>query len=181
MRCLREIQGATENDDGVNSKIHSKAAVERFWRFTRKWKLSAYRHTLGGLDWVDIEMHWEILIEWVWGSTWEIHHCANLDAEIEPVWEYPWRPWSREFRDTLGDSDWASCRMHLEAIIKGVWRDTWRLWSIEIRRVLGGGRWTAHRMLSINLSGSQLPTIRMWQADLTWELSCRAGQGRSMV
>jgi hypothetical protein len=30
-RCLRAIRGAPENEDPVNSKIHSEAMIERIW------------------------------------------------------------------------------------------------------------------------------------------------------
>ena len=35
-RCLREIHGAPENDDRVNSEIPSEAVIEQDWRCT--WK-----------------------------------------------------------------------------------------------------------------------------------------------
>jgi len=62
----------------------------------------------------------------------------HLEAVIEGVWRYTWRPGSSEFGDALGGRDWASLEMHLEAVIERVCRGTWRLWSSEFGDTLGG-------------------------------------------
>ena len=36
-RCFRGIRGAPENDDQVNSEIHSEALIKRVWRCTWRW------------------------------------------------------------------------------------------------------------------------------------------------
>jgi len=87
----------------------------------------------------------------------------HLEAVIERVWRYNWRPCSSEFGDRPGGRDRASWEMHLQAVIEQVWtytlggcnrasleiqleavieRDwtcTWRPLSSEIGGVLGGG------------------------------------------
>ena len=56
--------------------------------------MSEVRHALGGCD------------------------RANLEALMERVWRYSWRPRSREFGDKLGGRDRVSLEMHLEAVIE---------------------------------------------------------------
>ena len=121
-------------------------------RYTpRPWS-SDCADALGSPDRLNIQMHSEIMIEWVWRSTWracscylgdrnraslEIHLEAidwtslemHLVAVIERVWRCTWRPRSSEPRDALWGCDCASLKMHLPAVIKQDWRSTWR-WSI---------------------------------------------------
>jgi len=69
------------------------------------------------------------------------HACSlmiYLEAVIELVWRYTWRPGSRELRDELCGRDRSSLEMHWEAVIEHVWRCTWRpRWS-ELRDELRG-------------------------------------------
>jgi len=93
----------------------------------------------------------------------------------------------------LGFHDRASLDIHLEAVIDRVWRYTWQLWSSEFRDthggrelsncgpVLGGGRWTARRALKLYSSVSYLATVGMWQGDLIFELSSKAGWWHSIL
>jgi len=87
---LRAIRGAPEDDDRVNSEIHSEAVMEHSG------------NALGGRD------------------------GANLEAVIERVERYTWRPLSSEFGDTLGGRYRASLEIHLRAVIERVWRCTGR-------------------------------------------------------
>jgi len=50
----------------------------------------------------------------------------HLEAVIDRVWRYTWRPLSIESGDILGGRDRASLEMHLEAVIDRVWTSTWR-------------------------------------------------------
>jgi len=64
-------------------------------------------------------------------------HCSlkmYLEAVIEWVWRFTWRPWSWELRG----HNRASLVIHMEAVIERVWRCTWRLWLSEYRDTLGG-------------------------------------------
>jgi len=63
-----------------------KAVLESNSRCAWKWRLSELRDILRGRDRASLEMH--------------------LEAVIERIWRYTWRPWSSEFGD-----------MHLEAMI----------------------------------------------------------------
>ena len=56
-RCLRAIRGAPENDDRMNSEIHSEAVIERVWRCNWRSRLNELRDALGGRDGVSLEMH----------------------------------------------------------------------------------------------------------------------------
>jgi hypothetical protein len=62
-RCLRAIRGAPENDNQVNSEIHSEALIDRVWRCNWRSKLSELRDTLGGRDRVSLEMHLAAKVE----------------------------------------------------------------------------------------------------------------------
>jgi len=88
MLWLRAIRGVPDYDDGVNSEIHSKAAIERFGRYTlRPWS-SEVGDAIGDRDWVNSAMHWEAVIEWVWTCTWRPGSSElsdTLRAEIEQV------------------------------------------------------------------------------------------------
>ena len=52
----------------------------------------------------------------------EIH----LEAMIERVWRYTWRPRSSEFGDTVAGHNRANLEIHFEAAIELVWRCTCR-------------------------------------------------------
>jgi len=105
-------------------------------RCTWRRRLSELRDALGDWDRVNSEMY--------------------LEAGIERVWRFSWRPWSCE----LAGRNWVSLEIHLEAVIERVWRHTWRPWSSEIGRVLGSGRWMARRD-SIHQLGNSQP----WECD----------------
>jgi len=154
--------------------------------------LSLIIDVLGGHDRASWDMHFEAEIEWTQRGTWRPgsselrdalggRDCANLEAVIERAWRYTWWLSLSEFGDALGGRNRASLEIHMEAVIERVWRCTWRPWSGEIGRVLGGGRWTARPVLRLYSSVSSLATVGMWQCDLTFELSWRAGWWRSIM
>jgi hypothetical protein len=60
--------------------------------------LVEFGDALGGYDRVNSEMH--------------------LEAVIDRVWRFSWRPLSSEFGDALGSPDRASLAMHLQAMIE---------------------------------------------------------------
>ena len=62
----------------------------------------------------------------------------HLEALIEPVRRYTWRPESSELRDALGGRDRSSLGMHREAVNERVWRCNWRPRLRELRDALGG-------------------------------------------
>jgi hypothetical protein len=72
--CLRAIRGSHENDDQVNSEIHSEAVIQRLWTGTWRLRSSIVGDTLTGHDRVNLEMHSEIVIE-------RLCRC-NLEAMI---------------------------------------------------------------------------------------------------
>jgi hypothetical protein len=47
-RWFREIRGAPEDDDRVNSEIHLEAVIEQVWRCTWRPRSSELRDALGG-------------------------------------------------------------------------------------------------------------------------------------
>jgi len=49
----------------------------------------------------------------------------HLEAMMERVWMYTWRPRLSELRDTLGGHDQVSLEMHLDDVMERVWRCTW--------------------------------------------------------
>ena len=71
---LRAIRDAPENDNGVNSGIHSgavieqvsrcslEAVIERVWRCTWRPRSSKFGDAIGGHDRVTLEMHLEAVI-----------------------------------------------------------------------------------------------------------------------
>jgi len=91
-----------------------QAVLESNLRCAWKWRSSELRDTHWGRDLVSLEM--------------------QLEAVIEGIWWYTWRPWSSEFVDALGGHH----RATLEAVIEWVWRYTWRPWSREYWDALGG-------------------------------------------
>ena len=108
-------------------KVLLKMPIEWTQRYTlRSWS-SKFGDALGGPAGVNLEMHSEIVIRWVWSCTWRLCSCelggrnrANLEIHLEAV-------------------DRMSLEMHFEAGIERIWRCTSRLWSSEIGGVLGGG------------------------------------------
>ena len=50
--CLKAIRGAPDNDNRVNTEIHSGAVIELVWRYT-----------LGGANRGYLEIHLEAIIE----------------------------------------------------------------------------------------------------------------------
>jgi len=133
-RCIKASRGSLEDDNQVNSEIHSEGHHWAFvgmqldteiklpQRFTwRPWSCN-FGDAIGDWNWVNWEMHSEAVIEWVWTCTRMLRSSklrealggcdrANfemqLQTEIQSTQIYTGRPWSRKFRDTLGGSDWA--------------------------------------------------------------------------
>jgi hypothetical protein len=60
---LRAIRGAPENDDGVNSEIHSEAMSVQVLRYTWMQYSSIVGDTLGGRDQATSEMNLESMIK----------------------------------------------------------------------------------------------------------------------
>jgi len=79
--------------------------------YTWRPRSSYFRDALGGCDRSSLEMHWEAVIEWVWGCTWK------------PGWG--------ELRDTFGGGIWVSLDMDMEAEIEWSQRCTLQLWPSE--------------------------------------------------
>jgi len=143
MRCLRTSQGALEDDNRVNSEIHSEAVIEWVWRCTWRPKSSELRDALGGRDRASSEMHVE----------------ARVSTKI-----YPPRPCSSEFGDPLERWDRASLEMHLPAIIEWDWRGTFGGgW-------FGCNQWEARRVQRLYWSVSWLKTVGMWRGDFTFDV-----------
>jgi len=121
-RCLRASRGAPENDDQVNSGIHTRAVIEWVWGWTLEAVIErVWRWTLQGA------------IERVWRCTWRprpsefgdaigCRDRVTLETVIEQVLRYTCRLWSSELGDALRGHDLASLEMHLEAVIDWVWR-----------------------------------------------------------
>jgi len=64
----------------------------------------------------------------IWASPHHDHRTLwkYLEAMIEQVWWYTWRPWLNELRAVIGGCDWASLGC------------TWRPWLSELRDAIGG-------------------------------------------
>jgi len=115
-------------------EVRLKMTIEWTQRYTpRPWS-SEFGDALAGCDWVNLEMHSEIVIERVWLCPCRPWLCElggrnrasvemHLEAVIERVWRY-----------TLRGHD----RGNLEAVIERVWRCTWRARMRELRNALGG-------------------------------------------
>jgi len=84
-RCLSAIPGPPQDDDWVNSEMHSEAVIEHIWRYTSRPWSSQFGDSHGRGDQACLEMNLEAVIEWVRG--------------------YSCRPWSSEFADPLGGHD----------------------------------------------------------------------------
>jgi len=87
--CLRAIRGAPEDENHMNSEIHSKAIIERVWRSPWTPWSGNFRDALGDRDRVDWEMHIEAKIQWT-------EKCAV-------------RPWSSKIGGVLGGGGWKAC------------------------------------------------------------------------
>ena len=145
------IRCEPEDNDWVNSEIHSEAVIERVWRWTWRPRSSELRDALRGRDRASSAMHLEARIKWTqkytlrpWSSEFgdALRGCDQASLEMQLETETEWtqkctgRGWSSEFGDALGGRDRASLEMHLQAIMEGDWRSTWR-WSIW-RWLMGG-------------------------------------------
>jgi len=67
--CLKAVRGVPEDDNRVNSKILSEAAIERVSRCNWRLRLSGLRDALGGRDRANLEIHLQGMIEQDWWST----------------------------------------------------------------------------------------------------------------
>jgi len=107
----------SESGDALGDRDHanSKSLIMGVWRSTWRVYLREFGDTLGGDDWVNWEMHSEIVMKQV-GDALGGRHRGNLQAIIEQVWRYTCRPWSSEFGDSLGGCDWAKLDEYLEAV-----------------------------------------------------------------
>jgi len=124
MQCSRAIQSASENEDRVNSEIHSNAMIERVWRFTCRAGLNKHR-----------DAHWD-------------RDEASLQMHVETRIIRTWRPSSSKCWDALWGFDQFRMDMHLEDVIEQVsgftWRPSlsefgaWRLWLSNSGETLGG-------------------------------------------
>jgi len=127
-RCLRGIQGVPQNENRVNSEIHSEAVIERVLRCNCRSRLSQLRDAQGGHNRANLEMQLEIEIVWtqrcngrLWSS--EIGDAHAGRSRVNSV---------SKFGDAIGDLDWVNSEMHLEDVIERVWRCTRRPWSSEL-------------------------------------------------
>ena len=143
-------------------ELHLVTEIERTERCTWRQRSSEFGDALGDHGRVNLQA----IIEWVWRYTWrprssELRRCI-------------WKPWSIEFGDAS------------EAVTERVWRRTCRLWSSEIGRVVGGGqfggrpdgswdsmywltcncgnveRWVQHPPRDEKLAGSRRLSIMAW-------------------
>jgi hypothetical protein len=127
---------------------------------TWRQRSSKLRDALGAHGAASLDIHLETDIEWnhkcsqrpgwsEFGDALGCHDCANLQAVIQQIWRYTWRPrsrelrrcswrpWSIQFGDALWGCDRASFQMHLQGMIERDWRSTCRpsIWR-EARRQL---------------------------------------------
>ena len=105
---LAQLRGAPENDNRVNSGIHSEAVIELVWRCTWRLGSSKFGDAHGGRDSASLEMHLEAAIGRVWdaiGSCDRVTEELHLEAAIGRVWRCTWRPQSSEFVDALRGHD----------------------------------------------------------------------------
>jgi len=88
------------------------------WRCIWKWWASEDRHTLGGCDWVNLEMPF--------GGRYQVNLEINLQSTLE------WVPWGscrlqwNSIGNALAGCDWASLEMCLNAAI--MQNCTWSMW-----------------------------------------------------
>jgi len=94
MRRLRAIRGAPEDDDRVNSEIHSEAVIKLVWRRNWRPRLGELRDALGGRVRASLEMH--------------------LETEIERTLRCTGRPWLSEFGLAFGCRYRVNSEMHSE-------------------------------------------------------------------
>jgi hypothetical protein len=138
-RWLRTIWSAPEDDDWVNSEIHSKVVIERVWRCNWRPTVSELRDALGVCDRASLEMHFEAVIERVARCSWRlglselrdalggwdrVNSEIHLEARIERTQSYTPRPWMSELGDALGGRDRVNSEMYLEAMTERVLRCT---------------------------------------------------------
>jgi hypothetical protein len=155
--CLKAMLGASEDDDQVNSEVHSNAVIKQGWICTWRLWWSEFVDAHEGHDQLNLELHCEAVIEW--------------------LVRFTWKPRSGEFGDTLGGLDRVKPRMHTEAVIQRDSRCTCRLWTSQIGGIFGGGysggsRWKAHHVLRMDLLVCSLNTVWMWYGDYVIE-SCK--------
>ena len=61
--CLKVIPGAPEDDDQVNSEVHSNAVIKQVWICTWRPCWSKFVDAHEGHDRVNIEIHYYAVIE----------------------------------------------------------------------------------------------------------------------
>jgi len=83
------------------------------------------------------------MIEGVWRFAWRGQEHANLEAIIDQVQRYTWRPYSSEFRHAL--------RGHDEAAME---RQFGHHDRAEIGGLVSGGAWEGHQVLRLYSSVS---------------------------
>jgi len=121
---FRAIQVAPENDNRVNLEMHSEALIQRLWRCTLRHWFSDSGDALGCANWEYLGIYMDTVTKWTkrypprlysseFGDALGSHCRVNLEAVIEQVWRYTWRPWSNRFRGR----NHLAWEMHLQAII----------------------------------------------------------------
>ena len=161
-----------EAEVDLNSVMHLKAVIELVWRCTWRPRWSISQMHLEANIKLNSEMHMEAVIEEVWRCICRPRLChsemhledeikmnteMHLEAVIEQGWRWTWRPWSREFGDTLGGQDhltkrctwrpwFCNSEIHLEAVIERVGWYTWIPWHIKIGGVHGRSRFGGARL-----------------------------------
>ena len=108
----------------------------------RSWSRK-FGDSLGGCDWASLEIPLEAVIEWVWGYTWRPwsrelggHNRASLAIHLEGVIMRDWALTWRPWSSEFGDTLEGHNCANLDAIIVRVWRYTWRLWLCQLRDAL---------------------------------------------
>ena len=134
------IWGAPENEDRVESEIHSEAVIEGFWRCNCTSRLSELRDEMRGRDQLSLEMH--------------------LEAEVEGTQRQSFQPWLCEFGDSIRDWNWVNTEMHWKGVIKWVWSGTWGPKSSELRDTPRG-----RDRASLEI---QFKTVSEWTQRCTW-------------
>jgi len=87
-----------------------QTVVESNARCAWGWWWSELRDALGSRGWVSWQMNL--------GG----HNCVKLEAILERVRWYTWRPWSSKLWDAPWGHDQVTLGMHLEAMITRIWR-----------------------------------------------------------
>jgi len=126
MGCLGAIEGAPEDDNWVNSEIHSEAVIKQLWRCTWRTWSSNFDDGLGSCIQASLKYTFDAII---------VQSCRSWTRKFS---DRTWMTRSSELTDALGCHDWASSEMHFNTVMDRVWRCTWRPWLRNIADRGGG-------------------------------------------